>query len=96
MRIRIISVTSVADGAGHRYESGQVVHVPDGLAQAWITAGHARPATHAARKADTPPSPARAEKRTAVRPPPTTDTKPPPPRKRAAKKTAKPAEGTKD
>lgn len=41
MRIRITAVTSIADGAGHRYRSGQVVDVDDDLAATWITAGHA-------------------------------------------------------
>ncbi|MFC8442670.1 hypothetical protein ACFUJT_31485 [Streptomyces griseoincarnatus] len=42
-RIRITSVTSVSDGAGHRYGHGQVVEVDDDLATAWIAAGHAEP-----------------------------------------------------
>ncbi|GGV86732.1 hypothetical protein GCM10010294_67720 [Streptomyces griseoloalbus] len=42
-RIRITSVTSIADGAGHRYGHGQVVEVDDELADAWIAAGHAEP-----------------------------------------------------
>ncbi|GGR37953.1 hypothetical protein GCM10010497_46040 [Streptomyces cinereoruber] len=48
MRIRIVSVASVADGAGHRYSNGQTVTVDDDLARSWIAAGHARPATRAA------------------------------------------------
>lgn len=42
-RIRITSVTSVSDGAGHRYGHGQVVEVDDELAASWISAGHAEP-----------------------------------------------------
>ncbi|MFC8155863.1 hypothetical protein ACFUO0_17680 [Streptomyces cinereoruber] len=48
MRIRIVSVASVADGAGHRYSNGQTVTVDDDLARSWIAAGHARPASRAA------------------------------------------------
>ncbi|WP_228181986.1 hypothetical protein [Streptomyces anulatus] len=40
-RVRITSATSVADGAGGRYQHGQVVDIDDGLAKAWIAAGHA-------------------------------------------------------
>lgn len=42
-RIRIISVTSVADGAGRRYTHGQTPEVDDELAASWIAAGHAEP-----------------------------------------------------
>ncbi|MBH0241907.1 hypothetical protein I3W98_02615 [Streptomyces cavourensis] len=45
MRVRITSATSVADGAGGRYEYGQVLDLDDSLAQAWIDAGHAEKAT---------------------------------------------------
>jgi hypothetical protein len=44
-KIRITSVTSVADGAGHRYNDGQVAEVDETLATAWIAAGHAEPYT---------------------------------------------------
>jgi len=44
-RIRIISVTSVADGAGRRYTHGQTPEVDDELAASWIAAGHAEPYT---------------------------------------------------
>lgn len=40
-RIRIISVTSVADGAGRRYTHDQTPEVPEELAASWIAAGHA-------------------------------------------------------
>lgn len=40
-RIRITSVTSVADGTGRRYTHDQTPEVPDELATAWIAAGHA-------------------------------------------------------
>lgn len=48
-RIRITSVTSVADGAGRRYTHGQAPEVDDDLAAAWIAAGHAEPYTAAKR-----------------------------------------------
>ncbi|GGV80477.1 DUF7302 family protein [Streptomyces thermoviolaceus] len=64
MRIRITAVTSVSDGAGHRYRSGQVADVTDDLAAAWIAAGHAEQAD----EEQTPPaSPKQAAKRTATR-----------------------------
>lgn len=42
-RIRITSVTSVADGAGRRYTHDQTPEVDEDLAAAWIAAGHAEP-----------------------------------------------------
>lgn len=44
-RIRITSVTSVADGAGRRYTNDQTPEVPEELAASWIAAGHAEPYT---------------------------------------------------
>lgn len=44
-RIRITSVTSVADGAGRRYAYDQTPEVDEDLAAAWIAAGHAEPYT---------------------------------------------------
>lgn len=44
-RIRITSVTSVADGAGHRFTHDQTPEVDEELAAAWIAAGHAEPYT---------------------------------------------------
>lgn len=68
MRIRITAVTSVADGAGNCYRSGQVADVADDLATAWIAAGHAEPT-------DTAPATAKqARKRTATRRAPRTAT----------------------
>jgi hypothetical protein len=64
MRIRITAVTSIADGAGHRYRSGQVVDVDDDLAAAWITAGHA---VQADGQQAPPASPKQAAKRAATR-----------------------------
>ncbi|WP_030744458.1 hypothetical protein [Streptomyces sp. NRRL F-5135] len=65
MRIRITAVTSVSDGAGRRYWSGQVTTVDDDLARAWIQAGHAVPADRATKTEDrTKPS---GRKRTATR-----------------------------
>lgn len=43
-RVRITSATSVADGAGGRYQHGQVIDIDDTLADAWIAAGHAEAA----------------------------------------------------
>uniref|UniRef100_UPI001E40CB6E hypothetical protein n=1 Tax=Streptomyces sp. DH8 TaxID=2857008 RepID=UPI001E40CB6E len=43
-RVRITSATSVADGAGGRYQHGQVVDIDDVLAASWIAAGHAESA----------------------------------------------------
>lgn len=42
MRIEILAVPSVADGAGNRYRTGQVVDIDEDLARAWVDAGHAR------------------------------------------------------
>ncbi|KAB8167056.1 hypothetical protein FH609_011680 [Streptomyces sp. 3MP-14] len=63
MRIRITSVTAVADGHGRRYTTGQVVDVPDELGRAWCAAGHAEPDADDA----TPPHQERPKKRTATR-----------------------------
>jgi hypothetical protein len=52
-KIRITSVTSVADGAGHRYNDGQVAEVDETLATAWIAAGHAEPYTATKRETGT-------------------------------------------
>lgn len=50
MRIRITAVTSVSDGAGNRYRSGDVVTVDDALGRSWIAAGHATAADGAAKR----------------------------------------------
>ncbi|WHX19824.1 hypothetical protein QFW82_23635 [Streptomyces malaysiensis subsp. malaysiensis] len=75
MRIRITAVTSIADGAGNRYRSGQVADINDALATAWITAGHAQPAEPADGQQAPPDTPKQASKRTATRRAPRTTTR---------------------
>lgn len=53
MRIRITSVTSISDGAGNRYRSGDVVTVDDALGRSWVAAGHATAADGGAKRAAT-------------------------------------------
>ncbi|MFI8988657.1 hypothetical protein ACIG63_27215 [Streptomyces antimycoticus] len=67
MRIRITAVTSIADGTGNRYRSGQVADVNDDLATAWIAAGHAEPAEQPDGQQAPPDTPKQASKRTATR-----------------------------
>jgi hypothetical protein len=58
MRIEITAAPSVADGKGRRYRTGQVVDVDEGLARAWVAAGHARRAgKQAAKRTATRPAP---------------------------------------
>jgi hypothetical protein len=61
MRIEILAVPSVSDGAGNRYRTGQIVDIDEDLARAWVAAGHARSTSGKA-----------AAKRTATRPAPRT------------------------
>lgn len=64
MRVRIIAVTSIADGAGNRYRSGQTVDIDDGLAAAWIAVGYAEAADG---QQPPPAAPKPTRKRTATR-----------------------------
>ncbi|MGI5443387.1 hypothetical protein ACQEV4_40435 [Streptomyces shenzhenensis] len=61
MRIEILAVPSVSDGAGNRYRTGRIVDVDDDQARAWVDAGHARRVSGRS-----------ATKRTAARKPPKT------------------------
>lgn len=43
MKVRITAVTSISDGRGHRFRTGQVVEIDDGTAAGWINQGLAEP-----------------------------------------------------
>jgi len=60
MRIRITAVTSISDGAGRRYRSGDVVTVDDALGRSWIAAGHATAADGSTKREATRKAPRKA------------------------------------